>query len=251
PLPPLRGTIEFRDVTFSYNTGHPVLRGVSFTVAPGQTVALCGPTGSGKSTVVNLVAKLYLPEAGTILVDDRDLLGVTSHSLHRQIACVTQENFLATGTVLDNVRVGRPEATEEEIRAAARRLDVLDLIDALPAGLHTTVGEKGVGLSLGQRQVVCFLRALVADPAILMLDEATSSVDTLTEQRLKNALARLVAGRTSLIVAHRLSTIRHADQVLVLDHGRIVERGTHQELLATGGRYAAMVRALAHGEHHG
>ena len=249
PLLALRGKIEFRAVTFGYSAENPVLRDVSFTVAPGQTVALCGPTGSGKSTVVNLVAKLYLANAGTIRIDDRDLMGVTSHSLHRQIACVTQENFLATGTVLDNVRVGRPQATEAEIREAARRLDVLDLIAALPDGLQTTVGEKGVGLSLGQRQVICFLRALCADPAILMLDEATSSVDTLTEQRLKNALARLVAGRTSLIVAHRLSTIRHADQVLVLDHGRIVERGTHEQLLASGGRYAAMVRALAHGEH--
>jgi ABC-type multidrug transport system fused ATPase/permease subunit len=221
------------------------LRNVSFSVAPGQTVALCGPTGSGKSTIVNLVAKLYLANAGTITIDGRDLLGVTSHSLHRQIACVTQENFLATGTVLDNVRVGRPEATEGEVREAARRLDVLDLIDALPAGCQTTVGEKGVGLSLGQRQVICFLRALIADPRILILDEATSSVDALTEERLKNALARLVAGRTSLIVAHRLSTIRHADQVLVLDHGRIVERGTHDQLVAVDGRYAAMVRALA------
>jgi ATP-binding cassette subfamily B protein len=222
-----------------------VLSELSFRAEPGQTIALVGHTGSGKSTVVNLIAKLYLPSAGTILIDDCDLAGATGQSLHRQIACVTQENFLYTGTVLENVRVGRPEATADEVREAARRLDVLDLIEALPAGFDTQLGERGAGLSLGQRQVICFLRALVAEPRILILDEATSSVDTLTEARLKAALARLVAGRTSVIVAHRLSTIRHADQILLLDHGRLVESGTHDTLLARGGRYAEMVRALA------
>jgi len=204
-----------------------------------------GHTGSGKSTVVNLIAKLYLPTSGAVLIDDRDLAGATGQSLHRQIACVTQENFLYTGTVLDNVRVGRPEATADEVREAARQLDVLDLIEALPAGFDTPLGERGAGLSLGQRQVICFLRALVARPRILILDEATSSVDTLTEARLKVALARLIAGRTSVIVAHRLSTIRHADQILLLEHGRLVESGRHEALIARGGRYAEMVRALA------
>jgi ATP-binding cassette subfamily B protein len=244
-LPPLQGRIEFRDVSFAYQPGRPVLSNLSFRAEPGQTVALVGHTGSGKSTVVNLIAKLYLPATGSILIDDRDLARARGQSLHRQIACVTQENFLYTGTVLENVRVGRPEATAAEVREAARRLDVLDMIETLPAGLQTEIGERGAGLSLGQRQVICFLRALVAEPRILILDEATSSVDTLTEARLKAALARLVAGRTSVIVAHRLSTIRHADQILVLDHGRLAESGTHATLLARGGRYAAMVRALA------
>jgi len=244
-LPPLQGRIELRDVSFAYQPGRPVLSNLSFRAEPGQTVALVGHTGSGKSTVVNLIAKLYLPTAGAILIDGRDLAGATAQSLHRQIACVTQENFLYTGTVLENVRVGRPEASFEEVREAARRLDVLDLIEALPAGFETPLGERGAGLSLGQRQVVCFLRALVAEPRILILDEATSSVDTLTEARLKVALARLIAGRTSVIVAHRLSTIRHADQILLLDHGRLIESGTHEALVARGGRYAEMVRALA------
>jgi len=245
PLPLLQGRIEFRDVSFAYQPGRPVLADLSFRAEPGQTIALVGHTGSGKSTVVNLLAKLYLPSAGTIRVDDLDLTAVTGQSLHRQIACVTQENFLYTGTVLENIRVGRPEATAEQVREGARRLDVLDLIEALPAGFETEIGERGAGLSLGQRQVICFLRALVAEPRILILDEATSSVDTLTEARLKVALARLVAGRTTVIVAHRLSTIRHADQILLLDHGRLVESGTHETLVARGGRYAEMVRALA------
>jgi len=244
-LPPLQGRIELRDVSFAYQPGRPVLSNLSFRAEPGQTIALVGHTGSGKSTVVNLIAKLYLPTSGAVLIDDRDLAGAIGQSLHRQIACVTQENFLYTGTVLDNVRVGRPEATADEVREAARQLDVLDLIEALPAGFDTPLGERGAGLSLGQRQVICFLRALVARPRILILDEATSSVDTLTEARLKVALARLIAGRTSVIVAHRLSTIRHADQILLLEHGRLVESGRHEALVARGGRYAEMVRALA------
>ena len=244
-LPPLRGSVELRDVSFAYQPGRLVVSNLSFRAEPGQTVALVGHTGSGKSTVVNLIAKLYLPSAGAILIDGHDLANATGQSLHRQIACVTQENFLYTGTVLENVRVGRPEASAADVREAARRLDVLDLIEALPGGFDTELGERGAGLSLGQRQVICFLRALVAEPRILILDEATSSVDTLTEARLKAALAHLVAGRTSVIVAHRLSTIRHADQILLLDQGRLVESGTHDALLARGGRYAEMVRALA------
>ncbi|HEY3664782.1 MAG TPA: ABC transporter ATP-binding protein, partial [Polyangiaceae bacterium] len=241
-LPPISGKVEFRDVSFGYLPTQTVLSQLSFVAEPGMTVALVGLTGSGKSSVVNLAAKLYLATAGEVLIDGYDIRRVKSQSLHRQIASVTQDNFLFSGTVLENIRLARPQATEEEVRAAARALGVLDLIEDLPGGFQTRVGEKGSGLSLGQRQVICFARAMLADPRILILDEATSSVDAVTEARLQAALSKLLRGRTSFVVAHRLSTIRHADLVLVLDRGRIVERGTHVSLLAEDGRYAQMYR---------
>jgi ATP-binding cassette subfamily B protein len=244
-LPELEGRVEFRNVTFAYDPGRPVLAGINFSAEPGQTVALVGHTGGGKTTIMSLVAKLYLPNGGSILVDGHDLAQATSASLHRQIASVTQENFLFTGSIADNLRLGKPDATSEEMHEAARALDVLDLILDLPQGFDTLVGERGAGLSLGQRQIVCFLRAMLAKPRILLLDEATSSVDAVTEARVQEALGRLLAGRTSFVVAHRLSTIRHADQVLVLDSGRIVERGSHRELLRHHGRYAELYREFA------
>jgi ATP-binding cassette subfamily B protein len=242
PLPPVRGRVEFRDVSFSYEPSRRVLEHVDFVAEPGQTIALVGHTGGGKTTIMALVAKLYRPTSGAVFVDGRNLGEVDGRSLRAQIASVTQENYLFSGSVVDNVRLGRPEATDDEIREAARELGVLDLVEGLPNGFATEVGEGGSGLSVGQRQIVCFVRALLAAPRVLLLDEATSSVDPVTESRIQEALRRLLAGRTSFVVAHRLSTIRHADQVLVLDRGRIVERGSHTELLRHGGRYADLYR---------
>lgn len=253
PTPPQASSglhLAFQNVTFSYLPGTPVLREVSFTARPGQTIALVGHTGSGKSSIINLVSKFYLPESGRILLDGHDLLSLTGHSLHRQMGMVTQQNFLFTGTILDNIRLARPEATEDEVRAAAQALDCLDLLDALPHGLHTEVGERGGGLSLGQRQLICFVRAMLADPRLVILDEATSSIDSLTEARLQKALVSLLRGRTSLVVAHRLSTIRHADLVLVLDQGRVVEHGTHDQLLARPGPYADLHAQFVQGQSH-
>jgi ATP-binding cassette subfamily B protein len=241
----VEGRVDLDGVGFAYAPDRPVLGGIDLTVGAGRTVALVGATGSGKSTLASLVAKLYLPTAGRVSVDGRDLATVTGPSLRRQIACVTQENFLYAGTVADNIRIGRPGASDADIRAAAQALDVEAIIDALPGGFDAQVGEGGTRLSLGQRQVVCFVRALLADPRILILDEATSSVDVVTETRMQAALARLRAGRTSFVIAHRLATVRHADEIVVLDHGRIVERGTHASLLAANGVYARTFRRAA------
>ncbi|MEZ5413097.1 MAG: ABC transporter ATP-binding protein [Opitutaceae bacterium] len=237
---PVGARVELRDLSFGYDPTKPVLHGVNFTAEAGQTVALVGHTGSGKSSIINLVAKFYLPTSGELRIDGHEIRKITSRSLHRQMGMVQQQNFLFSGTVLENIRLSRPEATDAEIREAARQLDCLDVFESLPNGLFTEVGERGTALSVGQRQLVCFTRALLADPRIVILDEATSSIDALTEERLQNALIELLRGRTSFIVAHRLSTIRHADQVLVLDQGRIIERGTHDSLLEAGGKYAEL-----------
>jgi ATP-binding cassette subfamily B protein len=223
-LPHIRGRVEFEQVSFGYDPQRLVLRGIDFTAEPGDTIALVGHTGSGKTTITSLIAKFYQPTSGRILIDGQDIAEVTSGSLRRQLGTVLQQNFLFSGTVLDNVRLGRPEAADDEVLDVVQSLDCLDLFEALPQGLETQVGECGTSLSLGQRQLVCFARAMLADPRILILDEATSSVDTMTEARVQAALATLLQGRTSFVVAHRLSTIRNADQVLVLADGRIIER---------------------------
>jgi ATP-binding cassette subfamily B protein len=245
PTPPPGVDLEFRNVSFSYLPGQPVLKNVSFHARPGQTIALVGHTGSGKSSIINLATKFYLPDSGEVLIDGREIRTLAGRSLHRQLGLVTQQNFLFSGTILENLRFARPEATEPEVRAALAALGCADLPESLPKGLATEVGERGGGLSIGQRQLVCFARAWLADPRLVILDEATSAIDSLTEARLQAALARLLHGRTSLVVAHRLSTIRAADLILVLDRGAIVERGAHGELLARAGPYAALHASFA------
>lgn len=234
------GKVELRDVVFGYAPDAPVLHGVSFRAEAGHTVAVVGETGGGKSTILALIAKLYLPQRGRVVIDGQDLAQVSRGSLRRQMGLVQQANFLWTGTVLENIRYGQPGASDEDVMAATDALGVRDLIEALPNGFATQVGERGTSLSLGQRQIICFARALLANPKILLLDEATSAVDAVTEARIQNALRRLLLGRTSFVVAHRLSTVRHADLVLVVSGGRIVEQGTFEGLMAAGGGFAAL-----------
>ena len=241
PLPPIAGKVEFDDVHFSYAPGaSEVLHGVSFTAEPGQTIALVGHTGAGKSTVVKLLARFYDPTAGRVLIDGHDLRDVQAHSLRSQLGIVPQEGFLFSGTVRSNIAFGRPEAPLDDVVAAAQAVGADEFIRALPEGYDTQIQERGARLSIGQRQLVAFARALLADPRILILDEATSSVDIPTEARIEEALQTLLAGRTALVVAHRLSTIRGADVIVVLEHGEVIEAGTHRQLIERRGRYYAL-----------
>jgi subfamily B ATP-binding cassette protein MsbA len=240
PLARVEGRIELRDVWFEYQEDTPVLRGVSFVAEPGKSVALVGPSGSGKSTLIGLVAAFQRPTAGEILVDGEDLSGIRLHDYRAKLGVVFQDNFLFDGTVLENIAYARPEATADEVLRAARIARCDDFVQKLPEGYETIVGERGVKLSGGERQRVAIARAILADPRILILDEATSSLDSESEALIQEGLTELMKGRTTFVIAHRLSTIRRADTILVLEQGQIVERGRHEELLALGGRYHAL-----------
>lgn len=247
-LPEIRGELRFDEVSFRYGTdddGAWALRDIDLVIPAGQTVALVGSTGAGKSTFAKLVSRFYDPTEGSISVDGHDLRSVQAHSLRSQMGIVPQEGFLFSGTVRDNIAFGRPGATSAEITSAAQAVGADGFIEALEHGYDTEVGERGVQLSAGQRQLLAFARALVADPRILVLDEATSNVDVHTESLIEQGLRRLVAGRTAIVIAHRLSTIQHAGRIIVLEHGEIVEQGTHEDLVAAGGRYWELYRDWA------
>jgi ABC-type multidrug transport system fused ATPase/permease subunit len=247
-LPRIHGELRFEDVSFRYGSddgGAWALRDIDLVIPAGQTVALVGSTGAGKSTFAKLVSRFYDPTEGRITVDGHDLRSVQAHSLRSQMGIVPQEGFLFSGTVRENIAFGRPDATDEQVHQAARAVGAEGFITALEHGYDSQVGERGVQLSAGQRQLLAFARALVADPRILVLDEATSNVDVHTESLIEQGLRRLVSGRTAIVIAHRLSTIQHAGRIIVLEHGQIIEQGTHDELLAAGGRYWELYRDWA------
>ncbi len=236
-LPAIAGHIEFEAICHSYVEGETVLHAVTLAAQPGETVAIVGPTGAGKTTILNLIPRFYDPDEGTVRIDGHDVRAVTKDSLRRQIGIVLQDTFLFNDTILNNIRFSRAEATDEEVIAVAKLARAHDFITSRPDQYDTVLGERGSGLSQGQRQLLSIARAILANPRILILDEATSSVDTRTERQIQAALEELMRDRTSFVVAHRLSTIRNADQVLMLEAGKIVERGTHDSLLARQGAY--------------
>jgi len=237
PMPKIAGRVELRDVHFGYNPETEVLHGITMAIEPGETVALVGPTGAGKTSIANLVTRFYDVTEGAVLIDGKDVRDVTTESLHRQMGLIPQDPFLFPGTIADNIRYGRPEASDEEVIRTAELANADEFIRNSPDGYQTRILEGGVNLSVGQRQLLCIARALIVDPRILVMDEATSSVDTVTESLIQDALQRLLSGRTAIVIAHRLSTVRDADRIYVIEEGTIVERGTHEALLEEGGLY--------------
>ena len=237
PMPPIYGKVTFQDVSFSYEEGHKILNNVNFTAEKGETYAIVGPTGAGKSTIVNLLSRFYNVDSGQILIDGVDISKVTLHSLRSQMGIMMQDSFIFSGTIMDNIRYGNMEATDEEVIQAAKTVCAHDFIMELENGYYTQVNERGTRLSVGQRQLISFARAILADPKILILDEATSSIDTETEILLQKGLNRLLEGRTSFIIAHRLSTIKNADCIMYVDKGDILEKGNHAALMEKKGEY--------------
>jgi ABC-type multidrug transport system fused ATPase/permease subunit len=243
--PPLKGEVKFDRVSFSYLPGAEVLHDISLTIHPGETVAIAGRTGAGKSSLTSLIARFYEVNEGAILLDGQDIRSLTQESLRRQIGIVPQEPFLFSGTVKDNIKYGRLDATDEEIVEAAKAAGVHNLISRMAQGYDTQVGERGGNLSAGQRQLICLARAILANPPIMILDEATSNVDTNTERIMQESLRRLAKGRTMIIIAHRLSTVTHADRIIIMENGRIAESGNHRELMAKKGIYYEMFETLS------
>lgn len=236
-MPPIKGEVTFENVSFSYEEGHKILDNINFTVKPGETYAIVGPTGAGKTTIVNLISRFYNVDSGRILIDGVDISKVTLRSLRTQMGIMMQDSFIFSGTIMDNIRYGNKTATDEEVIRAAKTVCAHEFIEKLENGYYTEVNERGSRLSAGQRQLISFARALLADPKVLILDEATSSIDTETERVLQKGLNELLKGRTSFIIAHRLSTIKNADCIMYVENGGIIERGTHDELLALKGKY--------------